>query len=112
MSTKNARFWIWENNGWIKLTLRPGQELTWTAFSTHDEGWSRYSTVWEYCGDVVECHQYVDGCDCDGRHSQDIVHTTPIDTLPHGNVFDLPVSPHWTEGESSQYDQYAELAGY
>ena len=31
MSTKNARFWIWENNGWIKLTLCPGQELTWTV---------------------------------------------------------------------------------
>jgi hypothetical protein len=39
----NARFWILGRHaGWVKVTLRPGQSLSWSYRYDHDEGWSSH----------------------------------------------------------------------
>jgi hypothetical protein len=68
----NARLWAWINGGWVKLTLKPQQSLSWGRARRTDEG---HNTDWEsfaFDGQYV-IHNYGSyGRDCDGgyEHSE------------------------------------------
>lgn len=66
----NARIWIFENDGPIKLTLKPGQALKWSKSGPTEEGWSSEGFTLEWDGHELVQHWFSDGTDCDGRLSQ------------------------------------------
>lgn len=109
----NARFWIWWNDDWVKLTLRPGQSVSMFTGGPTDEGFACESQEYSFDADVVECAITTWGRDCDGRHEwlgDSSCHVTRLkdrEADEHG-----PARPEWERGHSRQYDQYAEMAGY
>ncbi len=109
----NARFWIWWNDGWCKLTLRPGQSVTMYTGKPTDEGFSCEAQTYEYDGETVASEINTWGADCDGRHEWHGESSCTLEGL-HGIEGDEygPDRPDWQRGRSSQRDQYAELAGY
>lgn len=120
--TKNARFWTYLSyKGWVKITLRPGQELNWFVSEPTEEGFSAQAESWEHCGDYVQCHISSWGRDCDGRHGSDSEYTCDLDQLAaggerivskEGDKPEVIQVPHWVHGERSQYDEFAESMGY
>jgi hypothetical protein len=68
----NFRFWSFINNDWVRLTLRPGQKLTWQKWNDCEEGYSRLIEIWELndAGDLCTEQSCFDGSDCDGRSSR------------------------------------------
>lgn len=46
VTERNARFWVVVGESWVKLTLRPGQSLTWAVCTSHEEGWSCERDTW------------------------------------------------------------------
>ena len=83
----NVRFWVWGREGWVKLTLEPGQSLSVDYCENTDEGWSRSSTRWAYeydhdCGrPAVTMEHTTDGTDCDGRLSTERDYFCPVENL-------------------------------
>lgn len=118
---KNARFWIWLNDGLVKLTLKPGQELVWFKSWRHDEGWSSEIHQWtydEFDGVVVEDYG-TDGVDCDGRLSTSSSYEVPVDRLAETEMYvaegtygPMPAQPDWCRKGSFQRDYSAEAMGY
>lgn len=137
----NARFWTYLQRGWVKITLRPGQTLTWRHFSRDDEGYSYENESWEHSGHEIQCRYEDGGRDCDGpiRHTGrahcplDQLAATPaymepecVDTqrLRKAGIFSFgnwraPIfrgvrisGPAWVKGRSQTHDAYAEAAGY
>lgn len=49
----NARFWIWLNGSWVKLTLQPGEIQRWHKYSRDEEGFSCESYQWTHEGPHV-----------------------------------------------------------
>lgn len=109
----NARFWLWWNQSWVKITLRPGESVSMYTGAPTDEGYSCEAQVYSYDEDVVEYAITTWGSDCDGRHEwhgNGHCHVSNLqanDADEHG-----PARPEWVKGHSRQYDQYAEMAGY
>ena len=123
----NARFWVFWNGGPVKITLKPGQSLSVSQGRTHEEGWSSESETWEHEGDGVRSSWENDGRDCDGRLTQRGSAFCPLDKLDDVVPYWLSAEdataadretwadvlyPDWQDAERSQYDEYAELAGY
>lgn len=115
----NARFWEYVNDGWVKITLKPGQSLTHVRAGRHDEGWYRDELSFEH-NDIGVVSVYVsDGTDCDGR----ITHATKTFCLlsklkakpaePDKKDFPIPVPrPQWEQLSSRQRDYSAEAMNY
>jgi hypothetical protein len=109
---KNARFWVYLNRGPAKITLAPGQSLTWSQASQTEEGWSARSETWEYDGETVSRVSVEDARDCDGR----LTHTTQLKAGPadlragpkHAGV----TCPTWTRVKARVFDEFAQAAGY
>jgi hypothetical protein len=126
--TSNARFWIWENDSRVKITLRPDQRLTWGRYTRHDEGYTSASYTWEWDGETLTEQFGSDGTDCDGRLSTSSERCATLAQLRGVQAYDwhdfdyplpaikLPVDgvfyPAWTDGRRSQRDYSAEAAGY
>lgn len=119
----NARFWTWTNGGPVKLTLRPGQSLTWHTHGPTDEGWSSETTTWAYDTDrLMVCQRWeTAGTDCDGYLQRGGADMCPIHALADGNgctdiVDGREVTyPAWDDdpdGRAWQRDHYAEAMGY
>lgn len=117
---KTYRFWAWVCDGWVRIKLKPEQVQSWGHTERHEEGFSATFIRWEHDGETITEHYSTCGSDCDGRHSdyRTIYHNVSdnaevdaydgeLDT--HGNLIRVPA---WQQGEASQYDQYAEMAGY
>lgn len=64
-----ARFWVWINDGWARVTIRNGQELHHHRGAPTDEGWESESHRWAFDGVTVTQDWFSDGSDCDGRLS-------------------------------------------
>lgn len=116
---KNARFWTFINGGPVKLTLRPGQSLSHSRFAHTDEGWSRESYTWTHHGDRIESAWCEDGRDCDGQLTRRGTGFAQLDKLGENPAWppDDPnmagvLWPEWEDVETSQRDEFAELAGY
>tara|TARA_R110000868_G_scaffold145660_2_gene365990 strand:- start:3053 stop:3430 length:378 start_codon:yes stop_codon:yes gene_type:complete len=110
----NARFWTWVNNGPVKITLRPNQTLRHHSCCDTDEGWSADSEVWTLRDGVVERELVSDGVDCDGRLTQYHSDECPIQDLHDHEAYEAEdyMVPDWNVVSASQYDQFAQAAGY
>lgn len=117
---RNARFWTFENNGWVKLTLRPSQQLSHGVGGRTDEGWSFYGCTWEHEGDRVSRHWISDGRDCDGRLTHEghdfalLSELAAVESyLMEGEKPEQTVlRPDWHDLERAVFDEYAVAAGY
>ena len=123
---KNARFWVYVNDGPVKLTLRPGQSLEHSEGGPCEEGYSYEYTKWEYADDepVVYREWATDSRDCDGRHGNGGEQVCHVDRLLEGGTPGMMegddeetwagvVWPDWQKHrDHSVYDQYAQMAGY
>jgi hypothetical protein len=112
---KTARFWIFYNDGFIRLSLKPGQTLSFGKRYGTDEGWHSESESFEHCGEYVALHWGSDGVDCDGRLSRGGELHCPLNQLAARYVEDGPRGydlPEWEKVEESQRDYSAEAAGY
>lgn len=112
---RNARFWAYVNDGFVKLTLtvaRPSIEIS--TGGRHEEGWSRDYECWELSEQGVDRLHMSDGVDCDGRTSSTWRTFCAFDRLASFAPFDPadPMLPDWQEIKSWQRDYSAEAAGY
>jgi hypothetical protein len=115
MTATNARFWVFANNGFVKITLRPDQSLTWGWSARHEEGWSSEVVTWTHTGTAVERERSCDGRDCDGRTSEDQITACALDALATWDTTlpDAPgLVPTWDDVRTSRYDEYAEGMNY
>lgn len=119
----NARFWIFWNGDFVKLTLAPGSEVSFGYSQTHEEGFAAVHETYSYDGISVECETYSVGRDCDGRHSSTSTSFADVCSLKakpcftfadDGTMRMIPgiMRPNWHSGKSRCYDQYAEASGY
>jgi len=123
---KNFRFWQWINDGYVKLTIKPGQTLRWQNWFRTEEGWGSHSLEFELSGDgaelsLVEIHA---GSDCDGRHSEtwEMLFDTVGGTWRTATALDYPDYPElqdpdvrmpmMVEKRKYQRDERAEAMGY
>ncbi len=109
---KNARFLVWINGGWVKITLCPNESLRHTVGGPTDEGFFQDSVSWTHDGAGVTAEHYSYQSDCDGRHEDTSEVYCPIEQLRSHPSEHGALTPDWHKLGSRQYDQYAELAGY
>lgn len=113
---KNARFWIYHNNDFIKVTLRQGQALSFGKSERTDEGWRAYGETLTFLGDVVTRSCGSDETDCDGRHSWDCELECPLSDLRghthHHEDGSLYLTPLWQITNDQHRDHRAEAMGY
>lgn len=120
----NARFWAWERDGWVKITLKPGQTLSYGGGGLTDEGHSWFHQEYEYdeSWPCVFSRHSNGGSDCDGpyeHHSEaacllaNLSAVPPRIADPEYQLEEIPFArPDWQQGLRSQRDHYAEAAGY
>ena len=111
---RNARFWEYINGDYVKLTLRPGQSLSWSTGYRTEEGWHSEGAQWTHTGDGVSCQSGTDGVDCDGRLSTHCDSFVPLDKLrerPDAEGLGI-LFPQWEKIDGGQRDYAAEAAGY
>ncbi len=108
----NARFWLWINDGWVKLTLRPGQTLAWASTRSTDEGWASEYECFEHDGAGVLSVCGTDGVDCDGRLETHREFYCPLECLKAHVADDGTFIPSWDRKPAYQRDHSAEMAGY
>ncbi len=92
--TDRVRFWHFHRDGWVKLTVRGEQVLSFGYGGPTEEGWSSHS---------------------DGRLTQTTIVRCPIDKLASEKcaLDDAPgLVPEWTTISARQRDEYAEAMGY
>jgi hypothetical protein len=120
-NARNARFWIWINGDWVKLTIKPGQRLEHYTSEAHEEGWSSEGNTWTHEGTHVVSTVDTDGSDCDGRMSWGCTVHCGMDYLAaHREENEVrngvsewrPPRPEWERGEEFRRDYQAEAAGY
>lgn len=114
MKTPNARFWVFWNGSWAKLTLRPGEELNVRFFSRDEEGCSYEHSSFTHEGvEIVE--QWCNGgTDCDGRLERTGSRRCAIGFLRTAEPTEAngPMLPEWVDGPVDIYDQFAQAANY
>lgn len=116
----NARFWVWHNASWVKLTLRPGQSLTAYEGGPTDEGWSYEASTYTHDGEQVTAAYDSQALDCDGRLDRYAESHCPLADLAVRDMYEVCpasenkgiMSPDWQRGSASQRDYEAERAGY
>ena len=121
----NARFWVWWNHGFVKITLRDGEHTEDEPFALFrggpcDEGWSSLTELYWLDGGSVCCETIDDGRDCDGRLTDtrrfycrptNLKVNAPGEYTPDPDV----MLPQWKPagGRSHQiYDESAQAMGY
>lgn len=113
---RTLRFWTWAIDGFVKLSLRPGDVLTWGTGGPNEEGWSSRTNQWRHDGTRVVHTLNTDQRDCDGRLSTHNVEAAQrYDLAIHRRIGDDGVAvrlPAWENLDSSQRDYAAEAAGY
>jgi hypothetical protein len=133
LTMKTARFWVWINDGWVKLSIPPGEPWEWCHAHPTDEGWSSESIRWTNDGQCVTREWCDDGVDCDGRLTRSGSDYCPIEQLRANAVCEREsmwqledgttifmadeenegiYTPEWEKGDSSVYDENAVLANY
>lgn len=114
MTTQNARFWDYVNDSWVKITLRPGQQLHHSYGGPTEEGYRWGTTSWEHEGDRVVEIDDIQSRDCDGRMDTHGEYACPLEELNGRPSEFSPVGrvPNWKRVSSRQRDYSAEAAGY
>jgi hypothetical protein len=111
----NARFWTWMNGGWVKITLKPEQELTHFWHGRTDEGYAEQGVTWYHDGDegIVEQEEWSRGRDCDGRYAHETVSFAGLSQLQaRRSAWDGTLFPDWSQQREAHRDYTAEAAGY
>jgi hypothetical protein len=109
----NARFWHYVNGGLVKITIKPGQELSHSTSEQHDEGYSFQAASWRYDGAHVQRECTGGGKDCDGFISYSYDAICSVDKLhTDWNKYSEVYYPTWQNTDARQYDQYAEMMNY
>lgn len=114
----NMHFWQWINDGWVKLTIHPGQELRWGKSYWNGEGRSSELHGWELdkAGLVLTRKLRADGRDCDGRHTEyweDEHDRINGEMLDEDMIYHSGISyPYFQKVSSGQSDEFAEMMGY
>lgn len=111
-TTKNARFWQFLNGDFVKMTLAPDRELTWTEAYATDEGFHRETITWTHEGDHVEIEVHTRSSDCDGPLTTHDEGFCTLDQLATWQTDDGMMLPTWQWGKSWQRDAFAEAMGY
>lgn len=120
---RNARFWEYINDGWVKITVPEGQTRRWGKYYRTDDGWSSEGVFYENDGIVVIATNVNQGVDCDGRLSGgcklfcqlERLQAKPVEVVhPYGDYwYIMPVPlPDWQKIESWQRDYTAESMNY
>lgn len=110
-----TRFWVFVNDGFVRIALRPGQTLSHCSYQTTDEGWSSEAETWEHTGTHIRRELYRDGVDCDGRLSSEQADECHVNDLAGLEVMGEPTWPRlpvWKERTYSQRDYSAEAMNY
>lgn len=107
-----ARFWIWKNDGWVKIKLNPDQSVTHYKGWRHEEGWSCEEETFWFDGGIVYSRVYQGGRDCDGPQSGTYLHHCTVGMLNAVQTDDGVLRPAWVKGPTSFYDAFAEASGY
>lgn len=112
----NARFWVY-HNGWVKLTLKPGQKLNHTFSCLTDEGYVTQAETYSHDGTYVYSDMFETGRDCDGPYSRSTMvrcHISSLKDNPSEDIFGeiAPDRPFWERVDSWQRDIFAEEMGY
>ena len=123
---RRARFWVFINMDWVKLTLRQSHSLYYVMRQQPtEEGYHYESNMWTFEGKRV-VHQWSDGGrDCDGSIERygaqfchlDDLHAEPADddgttsAYHHGQHIHRP---SWANEDFRTVvrDEFAEAAGY
>ncbi len=111
----NARFWHYVNGDYVRITLRPGQELSWWSFQYTDDGWKREEETYYHTGDGVQFAYSSTERDCDGRTDRDWVSFCPLSELSARDNAESGApggTPEWHNVGQGQRDYAAEAAGY
>jgi hypothetical protein len=123
-----ARFWQFTPAGYVRLSLRPGEELTHTRGGPTDEGYSAEATTWAHRGDSIRQEWTSWGRDCDGSHEAGGASVCPLAQLAARDVWEETDGncgeearglrfPAWGDDDENerngwQRDHTAEAAGY
>ena len=117
---RNARFWEWHNNDWVKITLFPGQTLaTYRKWRT-DEGYREEWNDWTLEDGVVHRVYGSSEKDCDGKVSDHCHQVCSVEDLHDPNQPERDTwhdgkritFPAWSRYSIGQRDYSAEAAGY
>lgn len=119
-ATRNARFWIWHNQSWVKLTLQPHETLEILEGGYTDEGYSHECTTYTHDGDGVSREYTCNACDCDGPISNQTDSYCSLEDLRAVDMmeyYNCPENegifrPEWERTYAGQRDVYAEAMGY
>lgn len=113
-----ARFWVWVNSGWVKVSLLPGEQRVHHTGGPDEEGWHYASTCWTHLGDRVQREESWCSRDCDGEMRGGSTYFSKLDRLEvepadrESEERTPRLLPAWVEEDSYQRDLQAEAAGY
>lgn len=112
-----VRFWVFENDGWVRLALRPGESLQWSKCAIDDEGASVEACKWSHTGEAIRLDWMTAGSDCDGRTRSTGACDCQLDALEAVQTDDQYngrriMRPDWRLVVTSRRDQFAERANY
>ncbi len=87
MKKLNARLTLWGNGETVKVTVRPGQALSWNYSRRTDEGFTSggFQVSLEQKTGIVILQEWSEGRDCDGRTSFDSILSCHVSRL-HASV--------------------------
>lgn len=106
-----ARFWVWHNDGFVRLKLSPGQAVWFETGGPTDEGYHHEYHYYLNEGDWVRYNYDTESRDCDGRLDTHQSFYCRVDRLDDIET-DGPYVPHWVRLEARQRDYSAEAMGY
>ena len=116
-----ARFWTYHRGGYVRLSLRPGEQLRHETGGPTDEGYHGEASIYTHAGDDIALDWATWGRDCDGRTESYGASFAPLATLTARDAFDLTNGaseargirlPVWNRGRTRNRDHAAEAAGY
>lgn len=110
-----ARFWVYWNGSFVKLTLAPGERVSLFRGGPTDEGYFQESETYYFREDESEVVQDFNswGSDCDGRFERGGTVTCNVFLLRAVTREGCPYPlPDWQYGGQYQRDYAAEAAGY
>jgi hypothetical protein len=110
----NARFWNYTPvTGWVKFTLKHGQNMSIAYGGRTDEGYDRAIESFAYLGCYLYLDIHRDGVDCDGRTSSLTNLSAKVDQLKEfWNTDENCGTPEWRIISDRARDYAAEKAGY
>lgn len=111
----NAKFFIFENDGFIKIKMRPKQRLSWDKYWPTEEGYGYRLLSYYFDEEFVEEENDSGGCDCDGKINHNNKHFCHLKSRMSGLTEngERVLVPDWKKkGHTRVYDKYAQMMGY